>query len=63
MDKVYLVFAIYEDKKNSESYTRVVHVCKDKDLAVEYANKYVNDDIHDFLKEKHNGIILDEVER
>lgn len=61
MKKVYLVFAIYYNSEENEAYTRVVHVCNDKDLAVEYANQYVMDGIRDFFRTEKvkNAIFCD----
>jgi len=58
MKKVYLVIAIYKNVELNEAYTRIAHVCNDKDLAVEYANKYVIDDIHAFLKDSKNKKVV-----
>ena len=55
MKKVYVLISEHEigDKK----FTDIVHICMDEDLAVEYANSYVNDAIHDSLREEHKGFV------
>lgn len=58
MQKVYLVITEHEKfNERNERFTDIVHICNDIDLAVEYANSYVNDAIHDSLREEHKGFV------
>ena len=53
MKKVYTVVRIMQKVENGEvqwTESDIIHICKDRDLAVEYANSYVNDSVHDALK-------------
>ena len=55
MNKVYVL--ILEHETGDEKFTDILHICNDEDLAVEYANSYVNNAIHDSLREEHNGFV------
>ncbi|MBP5597860.1 MAG: hypothetical protein J6Y02_21005 [Pseudobutyrivibrio sp.] len=57
MKKVYLVIEEREYPGSTTKYTNIVHICTDEDLAVEYANSYINDVIHDSLREEHTGFV------
>jgi len=56
MKKVY-VLVLEHGKTGDEKFTDILHICNDEDLAVEYANSYVNDAIHDSLCEEHDGFV------
>ena len=49
MQKVYLVFVEHYD--HGSTFTDVVHVCQDADLAVKYANNYISDTTKDAKEE------------
>lgn len=55
MKKVYVL--VLEHEIRDKKFTDIVHICTDEDLAVEYANSYVNDAIHDSLREEHKGFV------
>lgn len=55
MQKVYLVINRRDYDREPETYTDIVHVCNDADLAVEYANEFIKDFIHDALRKDHKG--------
>lgn len=55
MKKVYVL--VLEHETGNEKFTDILHICNDEDLAVEYANSYVNDAIHDSLREDHKGFV------
>lgn len=55
MKKVYVL--VLEHITGYEKFTDILHICNDEDLAVEYANSYVNDAIHDSLREEHKGFV------
>lgn len=57
MNKVYLVINHCDKHPINESYTDIVHICNDSDLAVEYANSFVNDFIHDSLRKEYKGCV------
>lgn len=57
MKKVYLVINHCDKNSINETYTDIVHICTDVDLAVEYANSFVNDFIHDSLRQEHKGYV------
>lgn len=53
MKKVYLVIREHELTGTKEKYTDIIHICNDVDLAVEYANTYIQDSIKDLLAAPH----------
>jgi hypothetical protein len=55
MKKVYVLFV--EHEIGHEKFTDILQICNDEDLAVEYANSFVNDSIHDSLREEHDGFV------
>lgn len=55
MKKVYVL--VLEHETGNKKFTDIIHICTDEDLAVEYANSYVTDAIHDFLHEEHQGFV------
>ena len=55
MKKVYVL--VLEHEIERIKFTDILHICTDEDLAVEYANSYVNDAIHDSLREEHRGFV------
>lgn len=57
MKKVYLVIEESEYPGSTTKYTSIVHVCTDEDLAVEYANSYINNAIRHSLREDHKGFV------
>jgi len=48
MKKVYVVSRTV-GCSNGSDFTNIIHICKTKELAVEYANTYVNDSINDAI--------------
>ena len=63
MKKVYLVVNIRTDYTAKETYTDIVHVCADEDLAVEKSNEYVNDIIHEALRGSHDEYVWVEAQK
>lgn len=55
MKKVYVL--VLEHEIRDKKFTDIVHICTDEDLAVEYANSFVNDSIHMSLCEEHTGFV------
>ena len=55
MKKVYVL--VLEHEIGHEKFIDILHICNDEDLAVEYANSYVNGAIHDSLREEHKGFV------
>ncbi len=48
MKKVYVIFSEHVD--HGTIFTDIIHICATEDLAVEMANAYIGDMIHDALK-------------
>jgi len=53
--KVYVVINCRVNQKTKESFTDIIHIFNDLDLAEEAANEYVKDSILDSLRNPHEG--------
>ena len=50
MQKVYLVIQEYLDEYG-DTYTDIIHVCDNLDLAVEKSNEFIQDAIRDYMED------------